>query len=125
AKLRAEAPNIRIEIKAPDPDRIFELMELGEVDLRIAWLPNPSTSLRSLPLFHDRIVCIAAADHPAVRGKLTLDQFIQLPQLRTLSNRHSHATTSLVIDEALARRGLKLERPFIVQSYWTLPAAVT
>jgi DNA-binding transcriptional LysR family regulator len=121
-RLRREAPNIRVEVRAPDPSRAYEMLESGEIDLRIAWLTNPVPSLRSTPLFQDKMVCVVARDHPTVRGTLTMDQFLTLPHARILTI--SHTTTSRVIDEALARYGKKLERSFLVQSLLTIPAAM-
>ena len=118
-RLRAEAPHIRVEIRAPNPDRAFEMLESGEVDLRIAWLTRPMPSLSSMQLFQDRMVCIADAAHPTVRGNLSLGQFLTLPRARTLGT--NHATTIRVIDEAVARHGRRLERSFLVQNFLTIP----
>lgn len=121
-RLRSEAPQARLEVRAPDPDRAYALLESGEVDLRIAWLPRPPPSLRSMPLFQDELVCIAAADHPSVQGGLTLEQFLSLPHARTLGI--THITTSRAIDEAVERIGRKLERAFLVQNFLTVPSAL-
>jgi DNA-binding transcriptional LysR family regulator len=121
-RLRSEAPNVRVEVRAPNPERAFEMLESGAVDLRIAWLTSPMPSLRSMPLFQDRMVCIADAKHPTVRGMLTFAQFVNLPHARTLGT--NHATTIRVIDEALARHGKKLEHSFLVQNFLTIPATL-
>jgi DNA-binding transcriptional LysR family regulator len=121
-RLRALAPNIRVEVHAPNPERAYEMLESGEIDLRVAWLPNPGPSLRAIPLFQDKMVCIAAADHPTIRGSLSFEQFLQVPHARTLTI--SHATTNRVIDEALSRYGKKLERWFLVQNFLTIPATL-
>lgn len=122
-RLRDRAPGVRVEVRAPSPERAYEQLESGEIDLRIAWLTKPlHVSLRSIQLFQDRMVCIADCEHPSVRGNLTLAQFLALPHARTLG--YSHATTSRVIDEAVARHGKKLERSFLVQNFLTIPSAL-
>jgi DNA-binding transcriptional LysR family regulator len=122
-RLRAIAPHVRVEIRQPDPDHAHEMLESGEIDFRVAWLRRPVASLRSIPLFQDKMVCIAAIDHPTIRGgELTVDQFITLPHARTLTL--SQATSSRVIDEAVARIGRKLERPFLVQNLLTIPTTL-
>jgi DNA-binding transcriptional LysR family regulator len=121
-RLRAEAPNVRIEVHAPDPDRALDMLENGEVDLRIAWLTAPALSLRAMHLFEDRLVVIAHDRHPAVRSGLTLERFITLPHARTLGT--SHATTIRVVDEAVSRLGRKLERSFLVQHFLTIPTTL-
>jgi DNA-binding transcriptional LysR family regulator len=120
-RLRREAPGVRIEVRAPDRERAFELLESGEVDVRIAWLPKPPVSLRSVALFQDRIVCIAHRDHPTVRGAITLAQYLALPHARPLGT--GSTTTGRVIDSAVERqgRGRKLDLVFLVQNFLTLP----
>ncbi|MFZ4649863.1 MAG: LysR family transcriptional regulator [Rubrivivax sp.] len=120
--LRAQAPGVRVEVRAPNPDRALEMLESGEIDLRVAWLTRPSPSLRSMPLYQDRLVCIACARHPRVQGRLSLSQFLELPHVRTIGT--SHATTIRVIDETLQRSGLRLERSFLVQNFMTIPSTL-
>lgn len=121
--LRAHAPDIRVEVHAPNPDKSYELLESGEVDFRVAWLLKPPhVSLRSMQLFQDQMVCIAARDHPTVQGTLTLEQFVTLPHARTLGM--SHVTTSRVIDEAVARHGRRLSQSFLVQNFLTILATL-
>ncbi len=118
-RLREFAPNIRIEIHAPNPERSYELLEQGKVDLRIAWLRKPPPSLRSMPLFQDRIVCIADRDHPGIRGDLSSAQYFSLPQVRAYGTGRS--TTGQAIDEAVERYGKKLALSFVVQNFLTIP----
>jgi DNA-binding transcriptional LysR family regulator len=118
-RAREEAPGIRIEVRAPDRDRAMELLEKRQVDLRIAWLPNPPPSLRSTQLFQDRIVCIADEAHPAIRGSLTLEQYLAASHARPLGT--GRTTTGRVIDEAVERLGGKLGLAFLVQNFLTIP----
>lgn len=116
-QLRRVAPNIRIVIRPPDPERSFGVLESGELDLRIAWLTSPLKSLRSTQLFQDRLVCIAGDDHPSIDRQLTLDQFLSLPHVRG----HGHATTGHVLEAAVERQGRKFAEPFLVQNFQTIP----
>jgi DNA-binding transcriptional LysR family regulator len=122
ARLRAEAPNIRILVRTPDAERVYELLERGEVDLRIAWLRSAPASLRSMPLFQDRIVCIADRNHPTVRGSLTMAQYLALPHVRPFGT--GRTTTGRIIDEAVERHGGQLELSFMVQSFMTIPRTI-
>jgi len=121
-ELRLKAPNVRVEVRAPIPDRVNEMLEKGELDLRIAWLVKPSGSLRSLHLYQDRMVCLACARHPELNGRISLEKFLRLPHARTIGT--NHATTIRVIDEALAKIGLLLERSFLVQNFMTIPSTL-
>ena len=119
-RLRREGPRIRLEIRAPDRDRGQELLESGRIDLRIAWLQKPPQSARSMQLFQDRIVCIADPDHPTVRGRITLEQYLTAPQARPLGN--GRTSTGRVIDEAVERLGRQLDLVFQVQNFLTIPS---
>jgi DNA-binding transcriptional LysR family regulator len=120
--LRAHAPNIRIEVCTPDPERAYDLLESGDVDLRIAWLPKTQQSLRSMQLFQDRIVCIADRDHPALDGTLSLAQFLNFPHARPWGM--GRARLGRVIDEAVEHQGKKLAPPFQVQNFLTIPYTI-
>ena len=121
-RLRADAPHVRVEVHAPDPERAFDMLESGAIDLRIAWLTAAAPSLRAIQLFEYRLVVIAHDRHPKLRDRLTFDQFVTLPHARTLGT--SHATTIRVVDEAVSRLGRKLERSFLVQHFLTIPATL-
>lgn len=121
-RVRAEAPGVRMDVRTPDPERAYELLESGEIDMRIAWLLKPMLSLRSLQLFQDRMVYIADKGHPSIRGALTMAQFLALPHIRTFGA--SRNTTNRVIDEALDRVGKKLAMTFQLQNFMTVPSAL-
>jgi DNA-binding transcriptional LysR family regulator len=123
--VRKEAPNIRVIVHAPasSGERAFDLMERGELDVRIAWLiPAPVASLRSVRLFTDRLVCVADRRHPSIRGTIALDDFFSLPHVRTVG--YSHTTTGRAIDDAIARQGRSILPAQIVQTFLTMLNAI-
>jgi DNA-binding transcriptional LysR family regulator len=122
ARIRSEAPGIRIEIRAPDQNRILDWLEAGEIDMRIAWVRNASGSLRSRPLFQDSLICIARADHPDIGDGLTLARFLELPHVRPQVI--GRTTTAQAIEEAVAARGGKLRIGLALQNYLTIPHIV-
>jgi hypothetical protein len=120
--LREHAPGISVEVRTPDRDRGPMWLERGEVDLRIAWILKPPPSLRSMPLFQDRIVCIADRDHPTVRGALSLSQYLALPHIRLLGG--GRTTAGQVIDAAIEKAGGGSRPMFLVQNVLTIPLMV-
>lgn len=122
ARIRAEAPGIRIEIRAPDQNRMLEWLETGEIDMRIAWVRDAMVSLRSRALFQDSLVCIARTDHPNIGSSLTLAQFLTLPHVRPQVI--GRTTTAQAIDEAVAESGGKLRIALSLQNYLTIPHIV-
>ncbi len=122
-QIRELAPRVQLEVKAPNPERSFELLENGEVDLRLAWLINPNVALRSLQCFQDKMVCIAKIDHPRIKEHLTLQDFLAIPHARTLGARGN--TTNRVIDETLHKLGKKISMSFQMQNFATVASAVS
>ncbi|MBV7483849.1 LysR family transcriptional regulator [Bordetella sp. BOR01] len=114
--LRQEAPHVKLVIRAPDPERAFEMLENGTLDLRIAWLTEPFTSLRSTMLLHDRLVCLADRRHG---DTLTLDQLLTMPMVRTYN--YNQTTNRRVIDQALEKQGHKASWTFLVQNFQVIP----
>lgn len=122
ARIRTQAPNVRIEIRAPDQNRMLDWLEAGEVDLRIGWVRNATASLRSRALFQDSLVCIARRDHPEVGDALSYAQFLRLPHVRPQVI--GRTTTGQVVDEAVAARGGKIWIGLALQNYLTIPHVV-
>lgn len=116
-RFREQAPNIRLVVRQPDPERALDILESGELDLRVAWLTAPLKSLRSTQLFQDRLVCIADRKHPEIKRSLTLEQFLSLPHARG----QGHTTTSHVLQTAVERLGRRFSEPFLVQNFQTIP----
>ena len=119
---RAAAPSVRVTIRAPQPERALEQLESGELDMRIAWLPAPMKSLRSVQLFQDRLVCIADRRAAGIEGRLTLEQFVTLPHVRTATYSQTH--TGKVIEDAIQRHARVPVRPFLVHSFAAIPFTI-
>lgn len=122
-QIRELAPKAQLEVKAPNPERSFELLENGEIDLRLAWLTHPNVALRSLQCFQDKMVCIAKINHPRIKEHLTLQDFLAIPHARTLGARGN--TTNRVIDETLHALGKKISMSFQMQNFATVANAVS
>ncbi len=117
---RKEAASLRLSVRPPDPDRSSAMLENGELDLRIAWLVAPLRSLRSMPLFEDRLVCLVCAQRRDIGKKLSVADFLSMPH----AIGYGHATTARILEEAIARKKLRPVTPFRVQNVQTLPHLV-
>lgn len=120
--LLQEAPDATLRIRPPNPDLAERQLESGETDLRLGWVRSPSPSMRSRTLMHEDFVCVVRADHPTVRGPLTLEQYAALKHVRSQSAVPS--TASLLIDAAMQRTGAVLRIALVVPSHLTIGRAV-
>lgn len=117
ALLQKEAPGVDIEFRTPNPERVSEWMEKGEIDFRLAWLRDPPHSLHSKFLFRDGFVCLVREGHPQIRGALTAEQFFSLPHVRSRFVRNS--PSGRVIDEVVVSHGRKLRIALLMQNFLT------
>ncbi len=68
AALRAQAPGLRVAVQPISDTRIAAQLARGEVDLALTTPAMAPPELHARPLFDERYVCVARADHPALAG---------------------------------------------------------
>lgn len=123
--VREEAPSVTLSIKHPvHPKALVLALEEGDIELAIGHLEEPPASLRSVPLFVDRIVCLIRAGHPYLEGERSVEDFVALPHILVTPAGFGHFQSN--VDHVLADTGLKrnvgmlsqhfLAAPYIVQS---------
>jgi DNA-binding transcriptional LysR family regulator len=99
-RFRQEAPFARLFVRMCKGANVATLLDEHRIDVALGTLSDvPKRIAIRGPLFTDRLVCIAARQHPALRGGLPLDIFLTQPHAR-----RSHSDDRLV-DYELARSG--------------------
>jgi DNA-binding transcriptional LysR family regulator len=96
-----QAPGVDLSVRSLQLTSPEEPLDSGEMDLAFGYFPNLPKRLRQTHLFTEHLVCAVRKDHPTVKSRLTLDQYLELPHLFVSTRRRSG-----VVDEALARMGL-------------------
>lgn len=119
-----DAPLMRFTVHPADPRRLSEYLRDGVFDLAIAFVRAPPSELRQMVLYPQRLVCIARAGHPAVRGRLTLKQFTSQGHARWGAPPIAYATSEAVLDEVLADMGHMRREVLLVSSVMSLPAVI-
>lgn len=120
SRLRAEAPRIRLKIMHLPPEQTVDALEADEMDFALSMALSHSRSVRSEPLFRDRMVCVMRRDHPAAQRKLTLKVFLGLWHLRISMS----PTDARFVDNVLARMGLERNVALNVPHWLTVPNIV-
>jgi DNA-binding transcriptional LysR family regulator len=107
--VRAEAPTVRLTLRAVEPEFDYPLaLEEGELDLAIGCWPQPPLNTRSSLLVQDDLVCLVHDEHELAtrhlpEGRLTLDAYIELDHLvRTLNQ----VTCPGLIHDCLTEHGV-------------------
>ncbi|WP_062378319.1 LysR family transcriptional regulator [Demequina pelophila] len=121
ATVLSEAPGVTIDV-VPLPERPMEAdRDLINHDLVIA-VPGIGIEGRREPLIDDHYVCLVDAAHPAlVDGRLSLEDFVRLPQAVAQFGRH-HLTPA---DRHLRELGIDRSEPRVTtSSFLALPSIV-
>lgn len=107
AHIKQQAPRSRITVQALSADFDYRAaLSRGDLDLVIGnWL-EPPEELHLGRLFSDDVVCLVAADHPALRNPRgwTLERYLDCEHLAPTA---LAAGARGVIDEQLGRQGLQ------------------
>ena len=119
--LAGEAPGVSVDVLPVHIRRVEEALELGEVDMAVAYFVDPPQALRCLPLFQERFVGIAHAEHPIVgRGELSLSAYAQLRHVSVAPSGltyFSHALDSRIEAMGLKRRIALTSPHFLLAAY--------
>ncbi|MDO8771829.1 MAG: LysR family transcriptional regulator [Burkholderiaceae bacterium] len=101
-KLRVTAPGISIEI-FPLSNDIARMLESGEADLAMGFIPQLEAGFYQQLLFRQNFVCMVGKDHPRIFDHLSLQQFVDEDHAVISSS----GAAPQLIDEEIARLGLK------------------
>lgn len=101
-RISAEAPGIDVAVVSL-PQDLGAALTAGEIDLVLA-PPRKDTASAVVwkPLFDEGFVTVVRRDHPLVGERLTLEQFVSLPQISVAPE----GRPGNLLDDALAERGL-------------------
>jgi DNA-binding transcriptional LysR family regulator len=107
ARLRREAPGVRLRVHVTDIGTVRQELEDGGTDLVISFLRPAPQGLRSTQLLRQKLYVIAAATHPDIRGSITLEQYLGWPHARYILTHTGSSTIENEIDAALAAVGVR------------------
>lgn len=99
------APNCSLDFVTVNLRAVEQALEVGDIDLAIAYYPEPPPSLRRSPLFTDSYVCIVRKDHPVNEATLTAEEFAAMPHVSVSPSGLSYFAS--VVDSALHTLGLE------------------
>jgi DNA-binding transcriptional LysR family regulator len=101
ALLGREAPRIALRFVVNTPSDPTVLRE-GSADLAVGIYGELPPELKTKVLLTDRFVCVVRKDHPAVKKRLTLDEFVAMSHVQIAPRGRAGG----YVDGVLAERGL-------------------
>lgn len=105
AQIKAQAPNCRIDMRALSAESDYRAhLAQGDIDIVIGNWALPPDDLHMGRLFGDEVVCLVAADHPAVRRSWDAEAWLAAEHVAPTP---THPGAKGVIDDHLDSLGLQ------------------
>ena len=108
--LREAAPSIRIDLQRIGPDTP-KLLESGELDLAIGFLPPMGAGYCHQRLFNERFVCATRMGHPRIGETLTFEEFEAETHLAVTTLGPGHGAVEKMLELKKVHRRVALEVP--------------
>jgi DNA-binding transcriptional LysR family regulator len=119
-RLAATGPGMQVDLR-----RISEitpkLLESGEADLAIGFVPEMGAGFCQQRLFRERFVCAVHRDHPRVRNSLSLDQFQEETHLGIATSGTGHS----IVEQTLQAKGIRRKVGLTVPSFLGIASIIT
>ncbi|MFC3531262.1 LysR family transcriptional regulator [Vogesella facilis] len=112
AHLRRTSPGVHIDIVPLSADTP-RMLESGEADLALGFMPQLEAGFYQQALFRQRYVCVASTDHPRIQDRLTLAQY-QAEEHAVVT---SSGTGHLILDREIVRQGIARKVALRVPNY--------
>jgi DNA-binding transcriptional LysR family regulator len=116
-RLRAIGSRITLHVVPLEETVKAEALARGDVDLALGYFGRPEEQLHARALFDERFVCLVRRNHPVVRSRLTLKQFVTLDHVLVAPRGVAHG----VVDEQLERRGLARRIALAIPHFLQVP----
>ncbi len=117
--LRDTAPGVRIEV-LHITEATPRLLESGEADLAIGFMPQLDAGFYQQTLFTQRYVCMLRADHPRIADKLGVKRFLAESHIQVTMTGTGHR----LIDQVLEQRGIARKIALRLPNFLGLAAIV-
>jgi DNA-binding transcriptional LysR family regulator len=99
--LKRVAPAIELEI-VPISSETPRMLESGDADLAIGFMPQLEAGFYQQKLFQQRFVCVVREDHPRIKSRLSLKQFTEEDHIVVTTS----ATGHWILDKTLEAKGV-------------------
>jgi DNA-binding transcriptional LysR family regulator len=122
--MRQKAPKLTFTYCPGDIRRTTELLRDDDCELVIAHFDAASPDLHQSSLYPQKVVCIASSRHPTIKGRLSLQQFVENRHVVFGADPVPSPGMEAMVNERLAALGLARTAALRVPSITLTPAVV-
>ncbi|MBW4523101.1 MAG: LysR family transcriptional regulator [Scytolyngbya sp. HA4215-MV1] len=115
--LQTIAPGVSLQIRSGDRQKLFSLLDSGEIDLACGIFPEPVAWHQEQLLFQETYVCVCRQDHPHIGESLSLNEYLSTPHL-LISVKEDRIGR---VDYLLAKQNLKRQVALSVPHFLVAP----
>ena len=109
-RLRRVAPHIHIDVDKISTDSAGRL-ETGDVDLAVGFMPHLEAGFHQQILFTQNFVCLAAKNHPRIKGKMSKAAFLAEGHIVVKTSGTGHSIVEKVFEQQGIKREVVLRLP--------------
>jgi DNA-binding transcriptional LysR family regulator len=116
------APGVSLNVHAfNDRDAAVDLLDAGVIDAAIGVSPaNTDARILTRPLLRDEFVTIVSSDHPAAKGPMDLNTYLDLRHVLVSPEGQLHG----LVDQILAQQGKQRRLALTLPQIFAVPAVV-
>ncbi len=119
-KLESEAPGMSVESYYTGRRDLALALSSGQLELAIDIADAADPRLCHVPLFSERYVCVVRKNHPTVKKRLTLEQYLDLGHIHVSSRRRGLGLVDMELNKLGYQRKIQLR----LQHYLVAPDIV-
>ncbi|CAN5261238.1 LysR family transcriptional regulator [soil metagenome] len=117
ARLRADAPNVRIKTVSASPRQMMDALDSGEVDLALGPFPElTGAAIKCQRLFDRGFLCLVASDHPAIGEEIDLETYLSQPHMLISSSGRIEETFEKFLRSQKLTRNVVLRVPHMLSA---------
>jgi DNA-binding transcriptional LysR family regulator len=115
SRLKTQAPGVTLEVVHLSPEDTLAALDADRLDVALSMHLHHRNTIRSEPLFSDRMVCLMREGHPLAKGTMTLKKLLSFGHVRVAMS----PTDIRFVDNVLADKGVE-RRVVLTVPHWLL-----
>ncbi len=115
--LQTLAPQVSVQIRSGDREKLLALLDSGEIDLACGVFPEKIAWHRQQQLFQEHYVCVCRRDHPVIGSVLSLEDYLAVSHLLVSVQEDRSGR----VDKLLAAQNLKRHVALSIPHFVTAP----